>query len=423
MDTPLPTISDSDIARYLETCNSLLEPYTRSEADRQMLALAERILANQVIGLEIYTDDPDRPCRRITLQFTDGRFRLTGAEPAEADVVWKISCDKMQAVAANPRDYIDHPEKQDWSCLVSRLGLHPIVSTDEPTEPARPADACDTAERTTACVTEVQDKYHELVAAIKHLQEDQSALVTSTKMSCLADFVSAVAHEVNTPVGVINSAADSLRRSVDKLKAILEQDVEQGSTDSLTRRQKLLRIVEDNTTVAVEAAGRITDLVRRLKRFAHHDEAEYQPVDLHEGIEAALGLLQHRLTDDMTIHRDFSTIPMVKGYPNKLNEMFLSLLRNAVRAVQKVDRPGEIRITTEADDDTVSVAIADNGPGIPSEKRKHLFDFAFTTRRDRIGVQTGLSSSYNIVKLHGGDISVESTEGAGTTVTVTLPVG
>ncbi len=414
-----PTISDLDIRRYLDTCNRLLTESTRTEDDRRMLALAARILANQLIGLHIYADDPDRACGKVTLRFADGRFMPAEGQFEQADVVWKISCDKIRGVAADPDDYMDHPEKQDWSCLISRLGLHPVPSAElvGPEQEACATDCSDT------CVTEIQQKYRELVAAIQHLQDGQSELVTSTKMSCLADFVSAVAHELNTPLGVINSAADSLRRAVDKLTAILESDEVGGAAESHSQRERLLKIVRDNTAVTAEASARITDLVRRLKRFAHHDEAEYQPVDIVEGIEAALGLMKHRLDSGIAVRREFNSVPMIKGYPNKLNEMYLSILRNAVRAIGSTGREGEVRITTASDDHTIYVSIADNGPGIPSEKRAHLFDFAFTKHRDRIGVQTGLASSFNIARLHGGDIRVDSEEGKGTTVTITLPVG
>ncbi|MDX9858753.1 MAG: HAMP domain-containing sensor histidine kinase [candidate division Zixibacteria bacterium] len=413
------TITDLDIKRYLDTCNRLLTESTRTEDDRRMLALAERILANQLIGLHIYADDPDRACGKVTLRFADGRFVRAEGRFEQADVVWKISCDKILGVAGNPDDYLDHPEKQDWSCLISRLGLHPVP----PAVLAGPEQAACATDSSAMCVTEIQQKYRELVAAIQHLQEGQSELVTSTKMSCLADFVSAVAHELNTPLGVINSSADSLRRAVDKLNAILETDEAGGVADSHSQRSRLLKIVQDNTAVTVEASARIADLVRRLKRFAHHDEAEYQPVDIVEGVEAALGLIEHKLNSGIVVHREFNAVPMIKGYPNKLNEMFLSILRNAVRAIGSTGRGGDIRITTASDEHTVYVTIADNGPGIPSEKRAHLFDFAFTKHRDRIGVQTGLASSFNIVRLHGGDIRVDSEEGKGTTVTITLPVG
>lgn len=418
MTTP-QTITINDLGRYLNTCNRLLAESTRTEDDRRVLALAERILANQLIGLHIYAEDPDSACSKVTLRFADSRFVLTDRPFEEADVVWKISCDKIRGVAANPDDYIDHPEKQDWSCLISRLGLHPLPLA-EPAGQAPQSCAPDSSEM---CVTEIQQKYRELVAAIQHLQEGQSELVTSTKMSCLADFVSAVAHELNTPLGVINSAADSLRRAVNKLDDILKSDEAGGIFESHTQRERLLGIVRDNTAVTAEAGARIADLVRRLKRFAHHDEAEYQPVDIEEGIEAALGLLKHKLDSGIAVRKEFNAVPMIQGYPNKLNEMFLSILRNAVRAIGSTGRDGEIRITTASDDHTIYVSIADNGPGIPSEKRAHLFDFAFTKHRDRIGVQTGLASSFNIARLHGGDIRVDSEEGKGTTVTITLPVG
>jgi len=160
-------------------------------------------------------------------------------------------------------------------------------------------------------------------------------------------------------------------------------------------------------------------VIDRLKRFANLDRAEFKPVDLHDMLDAALGLVAHRLEDRITIDRRYDDIPSILGYPKPLSEMFLAILRNAIRAIEG---QGSIRIETSRNNDRVSIVISDTGVGIPPEKQQRVFDFAFTTTRNRVGVQTGLSSSYHTVKLHGGDIRVDSTPGQGTSVTIDLPI-
>lgn len=269
------------------------------------------------------------------------------------------------------------------------------------------------------CSPELIERYDELRRAISDLQATNSALVTATRSNCLSEFVSAVAHELNNPVGALTSSVDSIKRSLARITEAIDQADSLESLRSDPRLSKARQVLTDNTRATDQATERIGAVIQRLKRFAHLDQAEFQPIDLNDMLENGLAMVEHRLENRIEIIREFGRIPRLLGYPKRLNEAFLAILRNAIRSI---DDTGSIRISTAADDHHVFVTISDTGHGIPLEKRKHLFDFAFTTTGNRVGVQTGLSSSYHTVKLHGGDIMVDSEVGKGTRVTIELPV-
>jgi signal transduction histidine kinase len=265
---------------------------------------------------------------------------------------------------------------------------------------------------------ELLGHYRELVGAIARGQSDHADLITAARMTCLADFVAAIAHEINNPLGAMAASANSLKRAAEKLGQTCADDRQPHDNES-SRLAKVLKVVEDNAAIAQQAANRLADTVRRLKRFAHHDEASYQLIDINDSLDRALGLIESGIDGSVQITKDYDNLSATLAYPKLLNEAFLAIIRNAIRAVEE---EGSIKITTAQHQGFIIVSISDDGHGIPPEKQSTLFDFAFTATRERVGVQTGLSSSYHAVKLHNGDIRVDSAEGMGTTVTVSLPI-
>jgi signal transduction histidine kinase len=170
-----------------------------------------------------------------------------------------------------------------------------------------------------------------------------------------------------------------------------------------------------NNEVATE---RITKIVWSLKNFARLDEAERKPANIHEGIESTLTVLQHQLKNRIRIVTEFGDLPEIVCHPNQLNQVFMNILVNASQAIAV---RGTITIKTWRESDTVNVSIADTGTGISSEHLSKVFDPGFTTKGVGIGTGLGLSICYKIIKEHGGDIEVESSE-AGTTFIITLPI-
>ena len=251
-------------------------------------------------------------------------------------------------------------------------------------------------------------------ARTRQLQEKQAQLVQSEKMAALGQLVAGIAHEVNTPLGAINSNNDTLKRSLGKLREQL------GAGKGMPRHaSKLLDIAENLTQVSEDAIQRITRIVGSLRNFARLDQAEVEPVDLHEGIESTLTLVHHKIRRRITVERDFGDLPAVHCHANQINQVFMNLLVNAVHAIGD---KGEIRISTRSVDDRVSVAIQDDGCGIEKEHMARIFDPGFTTKGVGVGTGLGLSIVHQILEEHAGTIEVESEPGEGTTVTVTLPV-
>jgi two-component system, NtrC family, sensor kinase len=159
--------------------------------------------------------------------------------------------------------------------------------------------------------------------------------------------------------------------------------------------------------------------VKDLRTFSRLHEATRKEVDLNEGLEVSLRLLESRWRERITIHRDLREIPLVECDPGQMNQVFMNLLANACDAI--VDE-GSIWISTGWDGATVRIAIRDDGCGITADALGRVFDPFFTTKDVGEGTGLGLSISHGIVEGHGGRLEVDSTPGEGTTFTVTLPV-
>ena len=237
-------------------------------------------------------------------------------------------------------------------------------------------------------------------------------LMQTEKMAALGLLVAGVAHEINTPMGAIHSNNDIMQRAVAKIRKSLGQE----TNKEVFRLLGILDEVCRNNEIAAE---RIIHIVRSLKNFARLDEAEQKRVNLHEGIESTLTLLQHQLKHRIRIEREFGQLPEVLCHPNQLNQVFMNIL---VNAAQSIPGAGVIGIKTWRDDEGfVKIAISDTGVGIPREHLTKIFDPGFTTKGVGLGTGLGLSICYRIIEDHGGSIDVDSSK-AGTTFTITLPI-
>jgi signal transduction histidine kinase len=142
-------------------------------------------------------------------------------------------------------------------------------------------------------------------------------------------------------------------------------------------------------------------------------------VNLNEGIESTLSLLQHELRGRIEVIRDLAELPTIACYPNRLNQVFMNLL---VNAVQSISGKGEIRVQTRLENHQIKVSISDSGSGIKPEHMERIFDPGFTTKGVGVGTGLGLSISSRIIQDHRGSISVESELGKGTTFLISLPL-
>ncbi len=258
----------------------------------------------------------------------------------------------------------------------------------------------------------------ELADALERLKATQAQLVQSEKMAALGKLISGVAHEVNTPTGVIMSSTDVSQRAVGKM--IFELNRSKDLEEARQNVQRYLSILRDNNKTASDASRRITKIVENLKNFARLDEAERQHrVDIREGIESTLALISPQVGERIHIVKELDEVPEIECYPDQLNQLFMTLLLNATEAIED---QGTIRITTSTDNGNVQIEISDTGRGISAERLDHMFDVGFSKQGSRIRMHAGLANCYAIVEKHQGEITVDSEVGKGTTFRTTLPL-
>jgi signal transduction histidine kinase len=262
---------------------------------------------------------------------------------------------------------------------------------------------------------ELKRKNDELEDTLVKLQSAQAQLIQSGKMAALGQLVAGITHEVTQPIGAIKSAADVAARALQRVDTRAKQKGGEKSDGELARLLDVLRVNNNNT---MGAASRIEKILRSMQSFSRLDEAEFQKVDINEGLESTLTLIGPEISEGVRVEKSFGKIPRCFVYPGELNQVFMHLLLNAIDAVED---SGVVKVKTWASDRFVNVVISDNGRGIPEDRRKSLFDPGFTTKNSRVRMRTGLYTSYAIIHKHRGEITVDSELGKGTTFTVTFP--
>ena len=259
---------------------------------------------------------------------------------------------------------------------------------------------------------ELERAYGELEESHRQLQEAQAQLILQEKMASLGTMVAGFAHEINNPMGAVHSAADVANRCVSRLERVL-------GTDADPEEVRTVRILRDNLRVVGDAEARITGLVQSLRNFGRLDEAEMQMADLHEGLDSSLHLLGQLLGAHTNVRREYGEIPRTFCSVAQINQVFMSVLRNAAQAIEG---EGEIVIRTQLQGDRIAVSIRDTGTGIPPEQLKRIFDLHFSANTSRVKLGSGLSMAYRIVQEHKGDLRIDSVPGQGTEATILLPV-
>ncbi len=267
-------------------------------------------------------------------------------------------------------------------------------------------------------------KNKELHATLAQLQHVQMQAVMQEKMAGLGNLVAGIAHEINTPVGAFASATEVSGRCVRSLLEALErcQTLEAFKEDR--KVEKALSLLSSSADLALEASGRVTQMVRNLKNFARRDEPDWTTANVHDGLESTLVIVSCVLKNKTDVIKRYGDLPEITCHPNQLNQVFMNLLVNAGQAIEG---SGTITISTELRPveggvDRVVIRIADNGKGMTDEVRERLFEPGFTTKGAGVGTGLGLSISKSIIDKHNGQITVESSPGEGATFTITLPV-
>ncbi|PYV09063.1 MAG: hypothetical protein DMG07_24090, partial [Acidobacteria bacterium] len=254
----------------------------------------------------------------------------------------------------------------------------------------------------------------------KAMRESEARLFQAEKMAAVGSLLAGVAHEINTPLGSINSNNEIFNLTFQKIRGFFEANPPSGGPEAAHELREILEITDDAIRTSRLACERIVKIVRSLRTFARLDEAERKKADIHEGIESTLTLVAHELKRRINVVKEFGSVREIECYPNQLNQVFMNMLVNASQAI---DGEGEIRIRTWEEADSVRIAISDNGKGIPPELRSKVFDPGFTTKQAGLGTGLGLSICLRIVQDHGGWIELDSAVGRGTTFTIVLPFG
>lgn len=249
---------------------------------------------------------------------------------------------------------------------------------------------------------QISSKNNELEQALNELKETQIQLINSEKMASLGQLVAGVAHEINTPLASINSNNDILSTLISRL------DIDD---------EKLLKTFENINKIDKEAIKRINRIVKSLKSFVRLDESELQEADINKELDLTIDLIHHETKNRIKIVRNYSEIPLIKCYPNMLNQVFMNLLINACHSIENT---GEIGIFTTVENNNLVVKIKDNGKGIDDNIKDKIFNAGTTTKK--IGTGLGLAITKKIIEKHKGTISFSTQKNKGTEFVVTIPV-
>jgi len=252
----------------------------------------------------------------------------------------------------------------------------------------------------------------ELEVANRELKETQAQLVQTAKMASLGELVAGVAHEINNPLAFVMSHHTTVEQNLEDILPEVEQHLSKSTRPKFNKLRERLRDMQTGLK-------RIKDLVIHLRTFSRLDEGEFKSVNIEEGIESVLILLQHKLNDRITITKKYGGPRIVPCYPGPLNQVLMNVIANAIDAIEG---NGEITITTEKSDSMFCITITDTGKGIPKAICDRIFEPFFTTKPVGQGTGLGLSISYSIVKKHNGVLEVQSKEGKGTEVIIKIPL-
>jgi signal transduction histidine kinase len=293
---------------------------------------------------------------------------------------------------------------------------------------------------------QVQSRTAQLHQALEDLKQSQIQLVQNEKMSALGNLVAGVAHEINNPIGYVIGNVDAVQDAIADLFTIIDlyqqkyphPDSDLAETlaeiDLDYLREDLPKLVRSMK----EGGDRIKSISKSLRIFSRSDAENKQSFDLHEGLDSTILILRHRLKaneqrPEIKVIQDYGSLPQINCFPGQLNQVFMNILANAIDALDESSAgksyealeadPNQIVIKTAMQTDSVQIAIADNGTGMPEAVKAQIFDHLFTTKPVGEGTGLGLAIAQQIItEKHSGAIAVTSQLGQGTEFIITLPL-
>ena len=277
---------------------------------------------------------------------------------------------------------------------------------------------------------ELLEKNHELSDTNLQLEDARQQLVQREKLASLGQLSAGIAHEINNPVAFVKSNVSMMKKYWDRASQYIDQ-----SSALIADKQELKEALEglrsdtriqpviNNFSVVIEESldglARVQQIVQDLKMFSRPEESEFQRADVNDCLDSALNILRSQITPAVTIHKQYGDIPQPEMMASQVHQVMVNLISNALHAIGE---SGNIYLTTHEQDESVFVAIEDDGEGIDPEVLGRIFDPFFTTKETGKGTGLGLSLSYGIIERHRGEISVESEQGKGTRFTIRIPV-
>ena len=272
----------------------------------------------------------------------------------------------------------------------------------------------------------------ELEKANADLKATQAKVVQQEKMASIGQLAAGVAHEINNPMGFISSNLGTLGKYMDRLNDfiqaqadLIEMVTDEGASAGLREKRKALKldyILDDGRELikeSLDGAERVRTIVQNLKSFSRVDEAECKHADINECIVSTINIVWNELKYKASLTKELGDIPLTKCHPQQINQVIMNLLVNASHAIEK---QGEITVKTWHENGSIYASVKDTGCGMSPEVVNRIFEPFFTTKDVGKGTGLGLSITYDIIKSHNGEITVDSEPGIGTTFTVQLPV-
>ncbi|RCJ37776.1 hybrid sensor histidine kinase/response regulator [Nostoc punctiforme NIES-2108] len=339
------------------------------------------------------------------------------------------STDKVAGLEIGAVDYITKPFQHEE--VIARLKLHLKISHFTRTLEER-----------------VQERTAELTQSLQQLQQTQLQMIQSEKMSTLGQLVAGIGHEINNPVGFVGGNLSYIEEHVNNLLRLVSLQQEK-LTQSDSEIQELLEeidleyLAQDLPKLLAsmhQGITRLKDISLSLRTFTRADISSQIKFQIHEGIDSTLMLLKHRLKGNgdrtkIQVVTQYGELPPISCYPGQLNQVFMNIIANAIDAFDELHQknsnqditavPSIITITTSLDpqQQTVTICIQDNGPGMLTEVQSRIFEQSFTTKAVGKGTGLGLAISYQIiVDKHNGQVNCLSIPGEGTKFIITLPM-